>query len=122
MRTLAPSVKADVIDWDEARTGERKEGSYFAAWNLIDKLGGALSVAIVGFVIEGPGGTIDPAGVKLVTSVIPAGFVLLAAFVLLGFRLDAREHAAIRHSIAARRTGESRQSGRLSRLPKRMAA
>ena len=32
---LGPSVKADVIDDDERRTGQRKEGSYFATWKVI---------------------------------------------------------------------------------------
>jgi len=31
---IGPSVQGDVIDYDEHRTGERKEGSYFAAWNF----------------------------------------------------------------------------------------
>ena len=102
MRTLAPSVKADVIDWDEVRTGERKEGTYFAAWNLVDKLGGALSVVVVGFLIEGSNGGIDPEGVKFVTSLWPAGLTLLAAGVLVGFKLDAGAHAALRAAIDRR--------------------
>ena len=40
---IMPSLQADVIDWDELRTGERKEGVYFAAWHLAEKL--ALGVA-----------------------------------------------------------------------------
>jgi GPH family glycoside/pentoside/hexuronide:cation symporter len=110
MKILGPSVKADVIDWDEARTGERKEGTYFAAWNLVDKLGGALSVAIVGFAIDAPGGGIDPQGVKFVTSVLPAGFTFAAVFVLLRFRLDARAHAEVRREIVAR--GQRTRPGR----------
>ena len=34
--TLGPSVQGDV-DYDEYKTGERKEGSYFAAWNFVYK-------------------------------------------------------------------------------------
>ena len=33
--TLSPSIQGDVIDYDEMVTGERKEGSYFAAWNFV---------------------------------------------------------------------------------------
>ena len=32
--TLGMALKADVIDWAEHATGERKEGAYFAAWTL----------------------------------------------------------------------------------------
>ncbi|MDP7572654.1 MAG: MFS transporter, partial [Myxococcota bacterium] len=45
-QVVGPSIQADVIDWDEAQTGERKEGTYFAAWNLADKAAGALSVGL----------------------------------------------------------------------------
>jgi GPH family glycoside/pentoside/hexuronide:cation symporter len=34
---IMPSLQADVIDYDELRTGERKEGVYFAAWHLAEK-------------------------------------------------------------------------------------
>ena len=36
IRTLPRSMMADIIDWDEAHTNERKEGTYFAFWNLTD--------------------------------------------------------------------------------------
>jgi Na+/melibiose symporter-like transporter len=40
---LAPAVEADVIDDDERRTGERKEGSYFASWNLATRASALLA-------------------------------------------------------------------------------
>ena len=45
---VAPSIQADVIDWDEAETGERKEGAYFAAWNFAQKSAGGLAVWLTG--------------------------------------------------------------------------
>jgi Na+/melibiose symporter-like transporter len=49
---LPPSMQADVIDVDTARTGEQHTGFYFAVWALATKI--ALSVALgVGFVILG---------------------------------------------------------------------
>ncbi len=44
--SLPPSMVADLIDWDEVRTGGRREGSYFAIWAFVTKLG----AAITGFV------------------------------------------------------------------------
>jgi len=32
---MSPSVQTDVIDWDEAETGERKESSSFAGWSFV---------------------------------------------------------------------------------------
>ena len=34
---IGPSIKGDVIYYDEYLTGERKEGSYFAALNFVYK-------------------------------------------------------------------------------------
>jgi len=99
LRTFPESIKADVIDWDEAQTGERKEGSYFAVWNLADKGAGALSVLLVGWAIQGANGSVDLEGVKLAVSYLPACFMLLSMVVLAGFRLDAREHARVRAKI-----------------------
>ena len=45
---VGPSIQADVIDYDEYLTGERKEGSYSAAGALVGKAAGALVVAAVG--------------------------------------------------------------------------
>jgi GPH family glycoside/pentoside/hexuronide:cation symporter len=101
LRTFPDSIKADVIDWDEARTGERKEGSYFAVWNLADKAAGVLSVGLVGFFIQGSAGGVDVEGVRLVVSYVPAFFMTLSMITLGGFGLGAREHADLRARIAS---------------------
>ena len=50
--TIAPSVQGDVIDYDEHLTGERKEGSYFAAWNFVYKSALGIMLALTGFVLD----------------------------------------------------------------------
>ena len=42
---VAPSIKSDVIDYDELVTGDRKEGSYFAIWNLVQSRKGLMQSA-----------------------------------------------------------------------------
>ena len=91
----------DVVDWDEAQTGERKEGTYFAAWNLADKAAGALSVGLVGLVIQGSDGGVSMEGVRFATSLMPAGFLLLSTASLFGFRLNAAAHARLTRDIYA---------------------
>ncbi len=49
---LGPSLLAEVIDYDERRTGERKEGIYFAAWALVQKTSTALVVLVVGIALQ----------------------------------------------------------------------
>jgi len=102
MMTIPMSIKADVIHWDEAHTGERKEGSYFAAWNLIHKFGSGLSVAIVGFAIQGPSGSVDPDGVRFVLTNLPAACLTISTILLLRFRFGEREHTEIRRKIGQR--------------------
>ena len=50
--TVALSVQGDVIDYDEYLTGERKEGSYFAAWNFVYKSAVGVMLALTGFVLD----------------------------------------------------------------------
>ena len=47
--TIGPSVLSDIIDYDERQSGERREGSYFAAWSFAAKSAGAVTIAVVGF-------------------------------------------------------------------------
>ena len=49
---IAPSIQADVIDYDEYRTGERKEGAYFSAWNFVFKLAYGFTLMLTGYVLQ----------------------------------------------------------------------
>jgi Na+/melibiose symporter-like transporter len=49
---LAPSLLSDAIDADARASGERKEGSYFAAFELVEKAAAALVVLLVGVALE----------------------------------------------------------------------
>ena len=53
--TIGPSVQGDVIDYDEYKTGERKEGSYFAVWNFTYKSALRVMLLLTGFVLEASG-------------------------------------------------------------------
>ena len=41
--SLPASMVADLIDYDESNTGQRREGSYFAIWGFATKLGAAVT-------------------------------------------------------------------------------
>jgi GPH family glycoside/pentoside/hexuronide:cation symporter len=109
---IGPSLKADVVDLDEAATGERKEGTFFAAWNLAIK--GAIGVAIVlaGFALSATGfrpnvaqGEAALRGIRTLVSLLPLASHALAIVLLVRLRLDESAHAAIRQRISARRAG-----------------
>lgn len=109
---VAPSVQADVIDYDEWATNERKEGAYLSAWSFLQKTAAALAALLLGLVLEvvgyDPGGqqteTTRTAIVALVTFVPAAGY-LASALVFRGFTLDEVEHARIRAELDARADG-----------------
>ena len=51
-QVVAPSIKADVVDYDEYLTGERKEGAYLAVWNFVRKAAAGVSAMLTGFVLQ----------------------------------------------------------------------
>jgi GPH family glycoside/pentoside/hexuronide:cation symporter len=49
---VAPALLADLADGDEERTGERKEGVYFAAWTFAEKSAIGLKFVLVGGLLQ----------------------------------------------------------------------
>lgn len=106
---LAPSVKADVVDYDELETGERKEGAYFAAWNLVQKLAGALAVVFSGYLLQFSGYEANieqsEAALTLMRTLfagLPFALHIIVIVLLLRFSLNEVEHSKIRRAIDAR--------------------
>ena len=50
-QVVGPSIQADVIDYDERVTGERKEGIYFAAWAFVRKSAFGIATMLVGLLL-----------------------------------------------------------------------
>ncbi|MEM7413300.1 MAG: MFS transporter [Myxococcota bacterium] len=77
-RILPPAVLGDAIERDRARTGENKEGAYFAAFHLVQKIGAAVAVGIAGLVLQwsGIGAGVAPGprgelGIRFLMCVLP---------------------------------------------------
>ncbi|MDH3685880.1 MAG: MFS transporter [Myxococcales bacterium] len=99
---LFPSLQADVIDWDELQSGERKEGAYFATWSFAAKTSGALASTLVGvtlglmgFVPNVPQEPNVLLGMRLLAGLVPAGLWLCGTLIFLRFDLGKAEHARI---------------------------
>jgi GPH family glycoside/pentoside/hexuronide:cation symporter len=100
---VGPSLKADVVDWDEARTGERKEGAYFATWNIAQKGAGGVAMWIVGSMlamtsyVPNIAQTADAlSGLRLLSSALPASLHVVAALLVYRFSLDEATHRRAR--------------------------
>ena len=105
---MSNALLADVIDADERRTGERKEGVYSAAMTLVLKLGTSIATAASGVVLTAAGfapnveqSAASLAGIRFLFAGLPfLGFVL-GVLVFRNFRLDG---AGRETSTAALRT------------------
>lgn len=99
---LASSLLADVIDLDERRTGERKEGVYSAAMTLTLKVGTSVAVAASGIVMTTTGFVPNVAqtesslfGLRVLFAGLPfLGFVI-GALLFRGFSLDDDDGAGV---------------------------
>jgi GPH family glycoside/pentoside/hexuronide:cation symporter len=49
---LYESLVADVVDYDELRTGRNREGLYFGVWKMATKLSRAVGIAVAGLLLE----------------------------------------------------------------------
>ena len=109
--TLSPSVQGDVIDYDEYMTGERKEGSYFAAWNFVYKSALGVMLLLTGFVLQFSG--FEPnqeqtmtVKISMITlySLFPLVCYIVGAILFSRFKLDEAAYAEIRVELDRRRS------------------
>ena len=96
--SLPPSIVADLIDYDEARTGRRREANYFAIWAFVTKCGNAITAFAALQILEQVGyrpGVPQTETVKetmvALYSRFPAAFYALSGAALLRFRFDRRD-------------------------------
>jgi len=99
----------EVIDEDELKTGERREGIYNGFLGFLRKLGGAVAVMLALGILDlagyQKGGTqTDEAllTIRLVTSIAPAVFLAAAVWVSRGYPLTRAVHADIMAKLSAR--------------------
>jgi len=106
----APAIKADIIDFDEYLTGERKEGTYLAAWNLVRKASAAatpalamLSLQLSGYVPNEPQSPTTQGVILFFYGALPALSFAVGIVIFLRFGLGSAEHAAIQRELRTRR-------------------
>lgn len=106
---VAPSIQADVIDWDELATGERKEGAYLAVWNLVRKGAAAITPMLAGFVLAAtdyvpnePQSETTQQAMLALLGLLPGVSYALGTLFFLRFRLNEREHAEVVRALAER--------------------
>jgi GPH family glycoside/pentoside/hexuronide:cation symporter len=113
------SMLGEVIDEDELASGERREGLYVGFFTFLRKLGGSLAVALVALILDLCGflGGVPreqqaPAAlsaIRILTSLVPAVFLLGAVWIARGYPLDRAAHTRILDAIE-QRTAAARAS------------
>lgn len=106
---LAPSVKSDVIDYDDLQTGERKEGAYFAVWNLVRKSAMGIVAIITGFALQLADYTPNVEQseqviwtMRVLFSGVPTLFYILGILFFIRYSLNESEHRNIVERLKAR--------------------
>jgi len=104
--TLMPSMIADVVDLDELKTGERREGMYGSIYWWVVKLGMAAALAGGGFLLNATGFDVDLGGAQSADTIFllrlfDAGIPVIAS----GFAI----WAVATFGITQARAGEIRQ-------------
>jgi GPH family glycoside/pentoside/hexuronide:cation symporter len=106
---VAPAIQADIIDYDEYLTSERKEGAYLAVWNLIRKSAASVTALVTGLVLQYTGFEPNIEQTEQTQTAILALFALLpgicyviGALLFFRFNFNEKEHAEIRQILAER--------------------
>lgn len=111
---LPSAMQADVIDYEELRTGRRREGEIIGVWLVARKLAAAIGVGLA-LPVLGLAGYVpnveQTETVRLTLSalyaLVPALLTLLGLALAFAYPIDRRRHAAIMAAIAARGRGET---------------
>jgi Na+/melibiose symporter-like transporter len=111
---VGASLVADVVDWDEHATGQRKEGAYTAAAAFAQKAAVGLTVSLVGFALQASGfkpnveqTTAALWALKGIFGGAPLVAYAIGALLFTRFAFDEHEHARLRKELDARAMGDA---------------
>jgi sugar (glycoside-pentoside-hexuronide) transporter len=115
---LFPSMQADVIDYAELETDERKEGVYFAAWHFAAKTALGISGMLAGLALSLTGyvaGAEQSEDVILAIRVLMSGIPLVVygagIWMFRRFELTREVHAELRTELDARALSRGQTEG-----------
>jgi GPH family glycoside/pentoside/hexuronide:cation symporter len=103
---IPSAIQADVIDYDEMVTGERREGLYIGLWSVAKKLAAAFGVG-VGLLLLGTSGYTPNVKqsesvvltLRILYALVPCISNLVAFLIALKYPINREQHAAIRQKI-----------------------
>jgi GPH family glycoside/pentoside/hexuronide:cation symporter len=104
----------DTIEWDELRTSNRQEAAYYSVVTLIQKLIGAVTIALTGSILAATGyvqaangGVIQPQSaidaIRLLSGLLPAAFFIAGIALCAFYPLTRERHARMMKAIEKKR-------------------
>lgn len=110
---IPSAIQADVIDYDELKTGERREGLYIGLWSIAKKLAAAFGVG-VGLALLGASGYVPNIKqsenvvfmLRILYTLTPCICNVLAILIAVKYPITNEIHKDIRHKIETRFAGE----------------
>lgn len=109
---VAPSMQADIVDYDELQTGQRREGSFASVFSWCLKAGGTITVGLSGLILVWTGydvnyGCNQPDHVlenlRNFYIWIPVCFIALSLLAVSKYELSRKRMESIRSELEARR-------------------
>jgi Na+/melibiose symporter-like transporter len=102
---LPPAIQADVVDYDELRSGRSRVGLQFALWGMCTKFALAAAVGLALPVLDASG--FDPAAptdsgksvLTVIYALVPVVIKVTAIAIVWRFPLTAEKHAVIRRRL-----------------------
>jgi GPH family glycoside/pentoside/hexuronide:cation symporter len=109
---IPSAIQADVIDYDELLTGERREGQYIGLWSISKKFAAAIGIgaglSILGLAGYKPNAE-QPAEVlmtlRVLYALVPSICNIAAIAIALAYPISSQIHRDIRRAIARRQAG-----------------
>lgn len=110
---IPSAIQADVIDYDELLTGERREGQYIGWWSISKKMAAAVGIG-VGLSLLGNAGYIPNTEqtedvrfmLRVLYALVPSILNLIGLFIALTYPIDDKMHAQIRQAIQDKTIGK----------------
>jgi len=103
------AILPDVVEYDYAETGVRREGIFYGLWTFGSKVGQALALGLNGWILAAFGYAADvdqtalaKLGIRLLVGPIPAVFFVAGIIVLSYYPINRKAYARIIEKIASR--------------------
>ena len=103
------SMLPDVVEYDQAVTGERREGIYYGVWAFLGKLTNALGIAVTGWALKlfGYVANVEQTshallGIRLFFGPVAAVVLIISLPLLIWYPITRQKHAALLAQIKDR--------------------